>query len=280
MNRLLASAAIALCATSASAWDLETLNRRADENLFQVGKGCSGTLVDVSARLILTAYHCIAQSIASDQETKTDEDGEPILGPDGKPLTLKKKTIKQVTVSQLFWDDNGEKSQIDYPATIVARDQKKDVAILQIPQAVGPVPLSIQATMTDVPLAAPDFVPVRGSTVYHIGNPRMQYGSVTKGIMSAARSLAEYGFEANRYFIQYDGGITGGSSGGALYSDEGTFIGITTLVMNGAQGGELNFIGLAVPMSDIWTVAGDACLADQLGGVNPAKCASKTASAK
>ncbi len=103
----------------------------------------------------------------------------------------------------------------------------------------------------------------------------MFYGTVTKGVMSASRSLAEYGFEANKYFIQYDGGITGGSSGGALYDDNGVFIGITTLVLNNPSGGQLNFMGLAVPMTDVWAVADEACLADELGGANSAKCALK-----
>jgi hypothetical protein len=47
----------------------------------------------------------------------------------------------------------------------------------------------------------------------------------------------------------------------------GTYVGIAVMVAPSAT-----FLGLAVPMSDVWQVAADACIADQLGGENAAKC--------
>jgi hypothetical protein len=266
-SALLACTALA---TPAGAWNLDDLNRRADENLVQVGDGCSGTLVNVEHRLIFTAYHCIGDHISTKTETKRDADSEPLVGGDGKPITETKKTLTDVPIHQFFMDADGKMGEIEFWAKIVARDALLDVAILQVPAKVGPVMVAIAAT-SDVPLAAADFVAQRGSTIWHIGNPKMMYGTATRGVMSSKRSLSEYGFDRTKYFIQYDGGIAGGSSGGALYSDDGVFLGITTLGMPA-----VTFLGYAVPMSDVWKVADAACLSTDLGGVNPPKCPNAT----
>jgi hypothetical protein len=268
-----ALALLAALATPAGAWDLNDLNKRADENLVQVGSGCSGTLVSVEHRLILTAYHCIAQYITTKQEPKSDEDGELIVGDDGKPVSKPKKVIKQVPIHQMFPDTKtGEPRWIDYWANIVARDSKLDVAILQIPEMIGPLKIGLVAT-SSVPLEPRGAMPQRGADVWHIGNPRMQYGTVTKGVVSSAtRNLSDYGIDKIKYYIQYDGGLYGGSSGGALYDDKGTYLGITVMYINGTAGEPLTFMGLIVPMEDIWTVADAACLSTDLGGTNPATC--------
>ncbi len=275
-SALLACTALA---TPAGAWDLADLNQRADENLVQVGDGCSGTLVSVEHRLIFTAYHCIGGYIKTEREQKSDEDGELIVGEDGRPVSSPKKTIRQVPIHQMFPDPKtGEPRWIDYWADIVGRDAKKDVAILQIPETVGPLKISLVASES-VPLEPKGSMPERGSVVWHIGNPRMQYGTVTKGVVSsAARNLSEWGLDNIKFYVQYDGGLYGGSSGGAIYSDDGTFLGITTMYINGTQGEPLTFMGLVVPMEDVWTVAEAACIATDLGGTNPTKCPAKVVS--
>jgi S1-C subfamily serine protease len=269
-HRLISGGALfalaAFLAVPAAAWDLAQVNKRADENLVQVGDGCSGTLVNVENRLIITAYHCINDAVKSVEKPKTDMDGETIMGPDGKPVMLKEKKVDDVPIHQFWWDAKGVKSEITYNAKIVARDQKLDVAILQLPQKIGPVVINIAATES-VPLAPKDYSLPRGSVVWHIGNPMMLYGTVVRGIKSADRSLADYGFESVKFYIQYDGGLTGGSSGGAIYDDNGTYIGITVMSAPSAT-----FLSFSVPMSDVWTVAENACLASELGGTDPAKC--------
>jgi hypothetical protein len=262
-SALLACTALA---TPAGAWDLADLNKRADENLVQVGDGCSGTLVNVEHRLIITAYHCIGQYITTKSETKRDKDSEPLVGGDGKPVMETKKVLTDVPIHQWFMDAEGKMGEVQFWGKIVGRDAVLDVAILQVPAKVGPVMVAIAAT-SDVPLAAKDFVAERGSTIWHIGNPKMMYGTATRGVMSSKRSLASYGFDKAKYFIQYDGGIAGGSSGGALYSDDGVYIGITTMGFPSTT-----FLGYAVPMSDVWTVADASCLSADLGGVNPTRC--------
>ena len=255
-----------LIAFPAMAWDLDQVRERAENNLVQVGDGCSGTIVSVEHRLVITAYHCITSAIRVKQEPRTDKDGEVIVGPDGKQRTAVVKTLRQVPLHQFFWDEEGKKGELAYFADIVARNEKKDVAILQIPERVGPVNVSIAAT-SDVPLLPKDDKVMLGSTVWHIGNPMMLYGTVTKGIMSSPRSMEDFGIDGNKFYVQYDGGIFGGSSGGAIYDDEGVYLGVVSMVAPRAT-----FIGLAVPMSDVWEVAAEACIADKLGGENAARC--------
>jgi S1-C subfamily serine protease len=259
-------ACLALLPSAALAWDLDQVKLRAEENNVQVGDGCSGTIVSVEHGLVLTAYHCITDAIKVEAKPERDGNGEVIIGPDGKPKMRKEKLTRQVPLHQFFWDKDGEKSGLTVYADIVARNDALDVAILKIPAKVGPVAVST-AARTDVPLLAKGSAVPVGATVWHIGNPMMMYGSVTRGIYSANRSLADFGMDGVKMYVQYDGGLTGGSSGGALYDDAGNYVGIAVMVAPSAT-----FLGLAVPMADVWQVAADACIADQLGGENAAKC--------
>jgi S1-C subfamily serine protease len=198
---------------------------------------------------------------------KLDENGEPRLDPEGKPLLAPKRETVQVPLHQFFWDDEGKKGEVSYKADIVARDAKRDVAFLKIPAKVGPVAIDLSYARS-VPLGGKDDFPRRGSTVWHIGNPKMVYGTVTRGVVSSRRAMADLlGNDDVKFHIQYDGGLTNGSSGGALYDDDGTYIGVAVMVYTGHE-----FISWAVPMSEVWAVAADNCIAADLGGENAAKC--------
>jgi S1-C subfamily serine protease len=267
MRAFLSCLAVLFTASTASAWDLAELEMRRTENNVQIGDGCSGTIVSVEHRLILTAYHCIEDAITTEAKPRTDDNGEVIVGGDGKALTVKSKKLSRVPVIQIFWDEAGKRNDLWVFAEIVARNERLDVAILQFPEKVGPVAL-VTAASRSVTLLPKDAKVEVGAVVWHIGNPMMLYGSVTRGVYSGPRSLSDYGLDGVKMYIQYDGGMTGGSSGGALYDDMGRYVGTTVMGAPAAT-----FIGLAVPTSDIWTVAEGACIADKLGGVNPAKCA-------
>jgi S1-C subfamily serine protease len=267
MRAFLLTCLAVLFGLPAAAWDLDQVKMRATENIVQVGDGCSGTIVSATNRLVLTAYHCIVQAVKVTKKPITDDDGEVITGPDGTPRTKIEKKLSQVPLHQFFWDDEGEKSEVAFFGDIVARNEQLDVAILRIPAKVGPVAVSIAAT-TDVVLLPKGEKVAVGAVVWHIGNPAMFYGTVTRGVMSAPRDMSEYGFK-NKLLIQYDGGTTGGSSGGAYYDDDGRYI-ATHVAGMAAQG--IPFLAWAVPMSDVWTVADAACLSADLGGENPARC--------
>lgn len=267
LRTLLAGAVLTACAAApAAAWDLTELAARRTENNVQIGDGCSGTIVSAKNRLVLTAYHCITDAVSVEEKARTDSNGEPIIGPDGKPLTAKSKKLASVALHQFFWDADGKRAELVVFATIAARNEKLDVAILRYPDRVGPVATATAARKDVVLLPKGEELQV-GATIWSIGNPLMLYGTAGRGIYAGPRNLTDYGLDAVRMYVQYDGGLIGGNSGGALYDDQGRYVGVSVMVVPKAT-----FIGLAVPTADIWTVAEAACLASELGGVDPAKC--------
>ncbi len=88
-----------------------------------------------------------------------------------------------------------------------------------------------------------------GQTAIAIGDPLGEYpSSVTVGIISGLDrgiDIAMGGWTALHLggLIQTDAAINAGNSGGALFDGEGTLIGITTAVTNGAQG-----LAFAIPI--------------------------------
>jgi serine protease Do len=80
-----------------------------------------------------------------------------------------------------------------------------------------------------------------GETVYAIGNPLRLDRTLSDGLLSAKRSMAEL-----RY-LQTTAPISPGSSGGGLFDSRGNLIGVTTFTLKGAQ--NINF---AIPAEDFW----------------------------
>jgi S1-C subfamily serine protease len=110
---------------------------------------------------------------------------------------------------------------------VVRRDNRRDVALIKTDAA------------RHFPLAMRQEVPTVGEQVYAIGAPSSLQGTVTRGIVSADRSLSGFGF------IQSDAAVNPGNSGGPLLNDRGEVIGIADL-SNRANPG-INFF---VPIGD------------------------------
>ncbi len=120
----------------------------------------------------------------------------------------------------------------DFPAKVVGRDPKTDIAVLKIDAKNLPV----------VVIADSDHVEV-GDVVLAIGNPFGIGQTVTKGIVSAT-GRGNMGLDYED-FIQTDAAINPGNSGGALVDAEGRLIGINTAILS-RSGGNLG-IGFAIP---------------------------------
>ena len=121
----------------------------------------------------------------------------------------------------------------EYPAKVIGRDPKTDLAVVKIDATNLPV----------VPMADSDKVQV-GDVVLAIGNPFGVGQTVTKGIVSAT-DRGNVGIEAYENFIQTDAAINPGNSGGALVDIQGRLIGINTAILSrsgGSQG-----VGFAIP---------------------------------
>ncbi len=236
MTLAAASLLIMTGAPSLADWSVPAMNKQIDQTNFVVNDGCSGTLVSLKDKLILTAAHCAdgMYKVVS-QETVAD---------DG---TITKKDVKIKVpgeVKQLFFDDKADViKSITYlvePVKVGSPDTDAgpDLAVLKITSAIE----NTQAAS----VACAD--PVRGDDAYIVGNPMgTLYSSVVKGIVSSTlRTYNIIGFPKDARLMQVSGGIIGGNSGGAVYNKDGQLIGVPVL---GNRTNEV--VGLAVPRKEV-----------------------------
>ena len=121
----------------------------------------------------------------------------------------------------------------EYPAKVVGRDPKTDIALIQI-KADGSVPKAAR-------LGDSEAIRV-GDWVIAVGNPFGLGNTVTAGIISAKGRV----IGAGQYddFLQTDAAINPGNSGGPLFNMNGEVVGINTAIVAQGQG-----IGFATPIN-------------------------------
>jgi S1-C subfamily serine protease len=133
-----------------------------------------------------------------------------------------------------------------YKATVLTVDKGHDLALIKINDAVNLVPATLAESQGLVV----------GQRVYAIGNPFGLSGTMTRGIVSAIRSIS--GAEGNLIedAIQTDAAVNPGNSGGPLLNSRGEVIGITTMIAsNGAD--QSSGIGFAIPINTAKAVLDD-----------------------
>jgi S1-C subfamily serine protease len=95
-----------------------------------------------------------------------------------------------------------------------------------------------------------------GQRVYAIGNPFGLNGTMTRGIISAIRSIRGPNGNPIEDAIQTDAAVNPGNSGGPLLNSRGEVIGITTLIAsNGAD--QSSGIGFAIPINTARAILDD-----------------------
>jgi S1-C subfamily serine protease len=132
-----------------------------------------------------------------------------------------------------------------YKATVVVVDKNHDLALLQI-NAPNLTPATLSES-TDL---------VVGQRVYAIGNPFGLSGTMTRGIISAIRSIRGPGGNPIEDAIQTDAAVNPGNSGGPLLNSRGEVIGITTLIANNGAD-QSSGIGFAIPINSAKQVLAD-----------------------
>jgi S1-C subfamily serine protease len=133
-----------------------------------------------------------------------------------------------------------------YKATVLTVDKGHDLALIKI----SDVPDLVPATLAD---SAGLIV---GQRVYAIGNPFGLSGTMTRGIVSAIRSIRGADNNPIEDAIQTDAAVNPGNSGGPLLNSRGEVIGITTLIAsNGAD--QSSGIGFAIPINTAKAVLDD-----------------------
>ena len=107
----------------------------------------------------------------------------------------------------------------EFEAEIVLRDQRTDLAVLQLKGAAGLPALEFgDSEALEV-----------GDIVLAIGNPFGVGQTVTQGIVSAL-ARTQVGVTDYQFFIQTDAAINPGNSGGALVDMQGALVGINTAI--------------------------------------------------
>jgi S1-C subfamily serine protease len=132
-----------------------------------------------------------------------------------------------------------------YKARVLALDKNHDLALIKIdaPNLV-PVTLSDSRNL------------VVGQRVYAIGNPFGLNGTMTRGIISAIRSIRSPNGSPIEDAIQTDAAVNPGNSGGPLLNSRGEVIGITTMIAsNGAD--QSSGIGFAIPINTARAILDD-----------------------
>ena len=133
-----------------------------------------------------------------------------------------------------------------YKAQVLGVDKGHDLALLLISN----VPNLQPAT-----LAESQSLTV-GQRVYAIGNPFGLSGTMTRGIISAIRSIRGPQGNPIEDAIQTDAAVNPGNSGGPLLNSRGEVIGITTLIANNGAD-QSSGIGFAIPINTAKAVIAD-----------------------
>lgn len=228
--------AVSMCSTvPANAWDIDVMNRHIDQTNFIVGRGCSGTLIDLENRLILTNHHCVRNEIRFKDEEFIDPKG--VVG------KRRVTDLQEVQVHQKTYDGHKVTASASYVTEIVGWDEQTDLALLQFRS--DKLPFTLEATLSVEPVK-------RGETVWVVGNPLGLENTVMKGVVSSTNRLIQIGREEIPY-IQVDAGITGGNSGGSLYNDAGLLVGVPGASARGTV------VGLAVPNTFIMEFLDELC---------------------
>lgn len=123
----------------------------------------------------------------------------------------------------------------EYPAKVLGRDSKTDLAVLKIdPKGALPVAKLGDSESLQV-----------GDWVMAIGNPFGLSNTVTAGIVSAKGRVIGAGPYDD--FIQTDASINPGNSGGPLFNEQGEVVGINSAIFS--RGGGNIGIGFAIPVN-------------------------------
>jgi S1-C subfamily serine protease len=133
-----------------------------------------------------------------------------------------------------FWNGNS------YVGKVVGTDPYSDLGVVSVtapPSQLFPIQIASSSSLKV------------GQPVVAIGNPFGLAGSMTFGIISQVGRTIQDPVAGNFSIasaIQFSAPINPGNSGGALLDNRGEVVGITTAVVNGAQG-----VGFAIPSDTI-----------------------------
>ena len=265
--RFIASLSLAIAFLAAPAFAVGSteswpdMNKQIDQTNFIVEQQCSGTLISLKEKLILTNNHCVETNISIVEEEVTDEEGAV--------TKRKREKYRDVKVEQGHYKGFSQVGMSSYQTEIVAHDKKRDLAILRFKQ--DAIPFTVAS-----PLLPDGIELVRGQRTITVGNPMLLEATLVRGEISSLTRQMEVGSEDKRDYIQVSGGLFGGNSGGALYDEYGRLIGVPAAGSRAAT-----FIGLAIPIASVKDLLKENCLASVWDAkADDAKCKADKEKAK
>lgn len=146
-----------------------------------------------------------------------------------------------VIVTNLHVVEQGQEFRValadrrEFPAELVMKDSKTDLAVLRIDTKGENLPTLQFSDTRNLQV---------GDLVLAIGNPFGVGQTVTSGIVSAL-ARTDVGVSDYSSFIQTDASINPGNSGGALVDMQGRLVGVNSMIFS--RGGGSNGIGFAIP---------------------------------
>lgn len=198
MRKLLATAALIALPSLAMAWDIDKMNETVDQTNFLISglkdptTFCSGTLIDLEHRYVLTNAHCM-------------------LGVGNDVLM----------VSQKMYENHSFLGYRSWVVDVKSKNKNFDLMLLQIKDK--NIPQTVEAKIYQG-----DAYVRRGEEIFAVGNPLGVYdATVSKGIISSTtRSLKAYPNPKEQDYFQIDPGTYPGISGGSVYNSNGEIVGI------------------------------------------------------
>lgn len=226
---VLAATCLLGTANARADWPLDKMNEQIEKTNVIVSDQCSGTIIDIVERLVLTAYHCVTSNLREVEKKEID------------PATGEIKITKIQEREPMFiatWkrQDYDVVTTEKHVARIAGQDQASDTALLQILDKDWKPEMAAH-------LAGCGYKYQRGAPVFVVGNPGIVFdNSITAGIISAPERKLEFSDGRKIPLFQHSASAMGGNSGGATYDADGRLIGTLTGGVNGVN------ISLSVPV--------------------------------
>ena len=209
----------------------------------RVGSGCSGTIISLKYRLVLTNYHCV---VAYRRMIEYEE-----VQSDGIVKKVKRRVFLDVPISQRRTKGHEFLSEVKVISMVVAsKERPDDLALLQMKPK--QIPFKFESSLAqgkqDVEIL---------KRVIAVGNPLGMEATVTSGIISHTSRYVQWSPGKKTPYIQYDAKGSFGSSGGALYlMKTGLLVGIPAAGKGTFSG---DSFALAIPISTIRRFLKDRC---------------------
>jgi V8-like Glu-specific endopeptidase len=242
---LAASPAIAADGMRASGapGDHPDINDVINQTNFVVAHQCSGTLISLKYKLVLTNNHCLQGYVDKVEKEETDKDG-----------SISKKTrevYKDMDLEQKSYKGFDEVGSSTVQAKILFHSEKYDLALLKIKADSIPQILASHVL--------PDTRKVtRGDHIFVVGNPHLLDANLNEGVVSSTTRKLKWddpaGGTVDVDYYGIDAGVNPGNSGGALYNTDLELIGVPGASYNGATG-----LGFAIPAETIRAFLSEHC---------------------